>query len=44
MWPSYRLPFLKTQYFLNAAQFDAFQIMYDTSEYPQSVPTPARAN
>jgi hypothetical protein len=22
MWPSYRLPFIQTQYFLNAAQFD----------------------
>lgn len=25
-----RLPYVKTDYFLNAAQFDAFQIMYDT--------------
>ena len=31
LWPSYRLPFVKTPYFLNAAQFDAFQIMYDTN-------------
>ena len=31
LWPSYRLPFIQTQYFLNAAQFDAFQIMYDTN-------------
>jgi len=31
LWPSYRLPYVKTQYFLNAAQFDAFQIMYDTN-------------
>ena len=31
MWPSYRLPFVTTNYFLNAAQFDAFQIMYDTN-------------
>ena len=22
LWPSYRLPFIQTQYFLNAAQFD----------------------
>jgi hypothetical protein len=27
LWPSYRLPFIQTNYFLNAAQFDAFQIM-----------------
>ena len=27
LWPSYRLPFVFTPYFLNAAQFDAFQIM-----------------
>ena len=31
VWPSYRLPFIQTPYFLNAAQFDAFQIMYDTN-------------
>jgi len=31
LWPSYRLPFVTTPYFLNAAQFDAFQIMYDTN-------------
>ena len=31
LWPSYRLPFITTNYFLNAAQFDAFQIMYDTN-------------
>ena len=31
LWPSYRLPFVHTNYFLNAAQFDAFQIMYDTN-------------
>ena len=31
LWPSYRLPFIQTDYFLNAAQFDAFQIMYDTN-------------
>ena len=31
MWPSYRLPYVTTNYFLNAAQFDAFQIMYDTN-------------
>ena len=31
LWPSYRLPFVQTNYFLNAAQFDAFQIMYDTN-------------
>ena len=27
LWPSVRLPYVKTPYFLNAAQFDAFQIM-----------------
>jgi hypothetical protein len=27
LWPSYRLPYIQTEYFLNAAQFDAFQIM-----------------
>jgi hypothetical protein len=31
LWPSYRLAFVETNYFLNAAQFDAFQIMYDTN-------------
>ena len=31
LWPSYRLPYVTTPYFLNAAQFDAFQIMYDTN-------------
>ena len=31
LWPSYRLPYVSTPYFLNAAQFDAFQIMYDTN-------------
>ena len=31
LWPSYRLPFVHTNFFLNAAQFDAFQIMYDTN-------------
>lgn len=25
LWPSYRLPFVETEYFLNAAQYDAFQ-------------------
>jgi hypothetical protein len=30
-WPSVRLPYVKTPYFLNAAQFDAFQIMYDSN-------------
>ena len=46
LWPSNRLPFIQTPYFLNAAQFDAFQIMYDTSEYPAFLPVPrtARAN
>ena len=31
LWPSTRLPYVTTPYFLNAAQFDAFQIMYDTN-------------
>ena len=28
IWSSYRLPLLTTPYFLNAAQFDAYQLMY----------------
>lgn len=36
LWPSYRLPFISTNYFLNAAQFDAFQIMYDTNNLDSS--------
>jgi hypothetical protein len=31
LWPSVRLPYIATPYFLNAAQFDAFQIMYDSN-------------
>ena len=27
LWPSYRLPYIQTESFLNAAQLDAFQIM-----------------
>ena len=27
IWSSYRLPMLKTDFFLNAAQFDAYQLM-----------------
>jgi len=37
LWPSYRLPYLATPYFLNAAQFDAFQIMYDTNNLDDTV-------
>ena len=29
IWSSYRLPLITVPYFLNAAQFDAFQLMYD---------------
>ncbi len=43
VWPSYRLPFIQTPYFMTAAQFDAFQIMYDTnnldSEYCCETPS-----
>ena len=38
LWGSYRLPYLATPYFLNAAQFDAFQIMYDLLNGMPSTP------
>ena len=34
IWPSYRLPMLQTPFFLNAAQFDTFQVMYSTNNQP----------
>ncbi len=34
IWPSYLLPMLTTPFFLNAAQFDTFQIMYTTDNAP----------
>lgn len=42
VWPSTRIQYVGTPYFLNAAQFDAFQIMYDSnnlqSEYCCTTP------
>ena len=32
-WGSYRLPLLDTPFFLNAAQFDSFEIDYETDNY-----------
>ena len=34
IWPSYRLPQLSTPFFLNAASFDTFQVMYTTNNAP----------
>jgi hypothetical protein len=34
IWPSYRLPMVTTPFFLNAAAFDTFQIMYSTDNTP----------
>lgn len=36
IWPSYRLPLLVTPFFLNAASFDTFQIMYTTNNQPNA--------
>ena len=34
----YRLPFLTTDYFINAAQFDSFQMLYDLGGNPPEAP------
>jgi hypothetical protein len=34
IWPSYRLPLLSTPFFLNAASWDTFQVMYTTNNAP----------
>lgn len=38
MWGSYRLPLVTTPYFMNAPQFDAFEISYDTDNYSPDTP------
>lgn len=38
MWGSYRLPMVQTPYFANAAQFDSFEIDYDTANYSPLTP------
>lgn len=32
LWGQYRMPFIKTPFYLNEAQFDSFEIMYDLED------------